>query len=252
MFPRKRFYSLLAATAAAASLIVAPSRGRADAAPPAHLTWAENLVSTITPANNQYGSPASIQWAGVDGPVSSNTSVCSTFVTTLLKRAYNLTSTNFKTWMGSTSPSAEVYHDAIAVEHGFTRIAQVAALKAGDVIAIEYRDPDATSTGHVAVASSTPVDRGLVTKNGATLRTYDVWVIDSSRSYHGKSDTRYLKKDGANPDNGVGEGIMRIFAVPATGAIAGHTWSDLSGSDFYAQPGEDPSTGGRHLVIGRL
>lgn len=226
------------------------SAAHADAAMPAHLVWAESLVSTIAPANNAYGSPTSVQWAGVDSATSSNHSVCATFLTTLLKRAYNLTNTNLKTWTGSTSPSAELYHELVRTEDGFTRIDAADDLQLGDIIAIDYRDGSA-STGHVAVASSLPVDQGIVMVNDVPMQRYDVSVIDSSKTHHGTSDTRWLKKDGATADEGVGEGLMRIYADPLTGAVTGHSWSDSAGSVIRVQPALDPATGGRHLVIGR-
>jgi hypothetical protein len=226
------------------------SAARADAGSPAHLAWAESLVATIAPANNTYGSPTSVLWKGVDGATSSNNSVCATFLTTLLKRAYNLTNANLKSWTGSTSPSAELYHELVRTENGFTRIDAVDDLQLGDIIAIDYRD-GSSSTGHVAVASSLPVDQGIVMVNDVPMQRYDVSVIDSSKSYHGTSDTRWLKKDGTKADEGVGEGLMRIYADPVTGAVPGHSWSDSSGSVIHVQPALDPATGGRHLLIGR-
>lgn len=244
-----RNWELIGSIAAAAALLLAGTLRTNAGTPPAHLVLAESLVATISPANNVYGTPTEVLWKGTDGPVSKNKSVCSTFVTALLKKAYGFSSSYVKTWLGKSSPSAAIYHDAIETGNGFVRIHEVASLEAGDVIAMEYRDGSA-STGHVMIASSTPVDKGLVTKNGVQLRLYEVTVIDSSSSYHGKLDTRYVNKDGASPDNGVGEGWTRIYADPTTGAVAGYSWSTVSASTFYPTPTTADS--GRHLVIGRL
>ena len=245
---RPGFLAAAASLALAVSLLV--PRPAASAAVPAHLTWAVDLVSTISPANNSYGDPTAIQWKNVDGAVSSNTSVCATFVTTLFKRAYGLADADFTAWFGSTSPYAEVYHAAVVAGNGFSRIQKVADIQAGDLIAIDYRDAG-TSTGHVAIASSAPINGTPVTVNGVSLKRYDLWIIDSSKNYHGTQDSRYKFKDGTTPDTGVGEGVMRIFADAVTGEVAGHTWSSANGSTFYAQPDLNGSTG-RHLVIGRL
>ena len=77
----RTFTVLAGGSALAAGLFLSAGRAAGDATP-AHLSWAHDLASSITPANNSYGSPAQIQWAGVDGPVSTNNSVCGTFVTT--------------------------------------------------------------------------------------------------------------------------------------------------------------------------
>ncbi len=219
-----------------------------EVAAPAHLDWALSLVNTIKANDHSYGSPTEIKWKGVDGALSKNRSVCATFVTTLLKRAYGYTNTQLSAWTGSTSPSAELYHDLVAAQNGFQRITLLPAVQKGDLIAIDYRDGSA-STGHMAIVSALPVDRGVQTVGGLSLRVYDVKVVDCSKSYRGKSDTRFLKPDlGSVPDQGAGQGIMRLYAIPTSGQLAGHAWSDSNGSTYYP----NLTSGGRHTEIGRL
>jgi hypothetical protein len=254
MQPNTRFRTLLSAALLAGGVLAGllPARADAPAVPP-HLLRAESLVATILPANNIYGSPVLVQWAGEDGPVSTNRSVCSNFLTAVLRRAYGWSATYVKTWTGSTSPSAELYHTLIVAQNRFSRVLPVGALRAGDIIAVDYRhDPTIDSTGHVAMVSSAPIDGGIVSINGMPLRRYDVWVIDSSRSYHGKKDSRYLRPDPNGPDNGAGEGVMRIYADPITDEVAGYTWSDVNNSLVLPQAPEDPAQPGRHLALGRL
>ena len=71
---------------------------------------------------------------------------------------------------------------------------------------------------------------------------WDVPVIDSSESGHGKQNTR--RRDDGKFNRGVGQGTMRIY-TDADGKVAGYTWSDESVSTYRSKPDYD-------LVVGRL
>lgn len=211
---------------------------------PAHLTQAQALVGDLQVSGiNSYGSPSSIVWNGTN---SEARTVCSSFLTLLFQRSYNWTPSHFSTWMGSTSPTASQYHDAIVANNGFTRLFLRNQLQPGDVIAIEYPE-GSNPTGHVMLVAGAPVvwqPNPNKTPQPAIAGTtqYAIPVIDSSSSYHGPTDTRY-NADGGH-GNGIGQGVFRVY-VDAADQIVGHTWSTYSNSQYYSQ-------NDRHLVVGRL
>ncbi len=216
----------------------------AYASPATHVGWAEILVANLSPDKNDYASsPTYIYWAGINGASSyENRTQCSSFVTRVLKQAYSWSDTDFRAWFGSNSPTAARYHDAIAVQNGFGLIRKIGDIKSGDIIAIKYSD-DSTSTGHAMIVKSpaTKRTRTLPLVNG-TLQ-YEIEVIDSSKSGHGKSDTR-LMEDGSW-DQGAGIGKLRLYAN-SNGIVIGYSWSTAKNSVYYGQQSS------RHLVIGRL
>jgi hypothetical protein len=233
-----RTLSITASTLAALALQAPEAR----AAPP-HLDWAVLLVDNVLPEHNAYGtSPNYVLWAGVGGAtLYENRSQCNSFLTQLLRQGYGWTSSDILAWLGSTSPTAAMYHDAIAAEDGWELVLLVADLVPGDVIAIRY-PPGGSVTGHVATVVSAPVLRVPTKPLVAGTDQFEVEVADSSSTGHGPLDTRLLP-DGTW-DAGAGIGVMRLY-TDATLAVVGHTWSTGSGSVFY-----DQST--RHVVLGRL
>jgi hypothetical protein len=197
----------------------------------------------VAPASNAYGTnPNYIHWAGVGGyTVYENRTECSSFVTRVLMQAFGWTSTYFTSWTGSTSPNAATYHDLIAAQKGFAKIASVTAIAPGDVIAIKY-PAGSSSSGHAMTVAAAPVLRTTSAPAVTGTYQYEVQVIDSSQSGHGSTDTR-LNADGTW-NQGAGVGIFRLYA-DRTGAIVGYTWSTYSNSVYYDQ-------GTRNLVVGRL
>ena len=210
---------------------------------PPHVVWAELAVDTIDPDENEYANtPSFIEWAGDNGATQTkNRSVCATFLTMLLTRSYNLTDPELSAWMGSTSPNAGLYHDAILAENGFQTIVIAPEIEIGDILAIKYPDGSA-STGHVMVVTSPPVERAPTAPLVPGTTQYEVSIIDSSSSPHGPADTREL--GGGAFDTGVGEGTFRLYA-DAAGNIVGHTWSTEATSTYYNQ-------NERSLTVGRL
>jgi len=242
----------------AVSLVVCTSLfGGAAAAgdPPEHLMLGQDLADTVKTSTNFYGSPAVLSWAGENGlSYSKVVAKCSTFVTELLKKSYDV---NIKSWFGSSSPHAACYHDTIEVEDGFTLIESIDDVEPGDIVAI--RDLDAgckiqdcgsysgcSSTGHVMLVTAVPKKRTATKPLVGGTHQYTLEVLDVTSSPHGDSDSR----TGANPNNsddtGIGTGTVRLYvdAGDPDKPIVGHTWTTSTGSTYRSQAK-------RSLVIGR-
>ncbi|KYF51933.1 hypothetical protein BE08_13605 [Sorangium cellulosum] len=210
---------------------------------PDHLYWADTLVNHIEPEDNEYGGGTTyVNWAGVGGATEYRSrSFCTSFVTHVLKQAYQLSTYDISMWFGSTSPNAIRYRDAIAGEIGFEQVLTVGEIEAGDIVAIVYPE-GSTATGHVAIAAGAAAPRAAVYPYITGTIQYELAVLDSSTTGHGLTDTR-RKADGTwHP--GVGRGVMRLYAN-SYGAIVGHTWSVQSGSIYYSKRVRD-------IVIGRV
>lgn len=219
-----------------------PARGE-YAAEPLHLIWADELVTNIAPENNEYGSgPSYVQWAGVNGATEYRSrSLCSTFVTNVLKQAYGLSTQDIVAWFGSTSPNAILYHNRIVNEIGFEEIRMVDEIVAGDIVAIKY--PEGSSvTGHVAITAGAPVPRVATTPIVPGTTQYEITILDSSSTGHGLTDTRITWRGSWHA--GVGKGVMRLYAN-RSGVIVGYTWSTQSASVYYPKQERD-------IVLGRI
>lgn len=241
MHTRRTTLTTLSLSLLAAALLAAPSAA-AQATEPAHLTWAVLLVDNILPEHNEYGTnPSYIRWEGVNGATRyENRTQCNSLLTHLLMQAYGWTTTDIRSWMGSTSPSAAIYHDAIAAENGWELIPLVSDVVPGDVLAIRYPAGGSVS-GHVATVVEAPVLRTATAPFTTDTLQFEVLVVDSTASTHGAGDTRRQ----TDPwDAGVGMGVMRLYTDGEL-RIVGHTWSLSTGSVYY-----DQAT--RHAVIGRL
>jgi hypothetical protein len=216
----------------------------AYAAPTTHVSWAEILVANLSPDKNLYASnPTYIYWAGINGATSyENRTQCSSFVTRVLKQAYQWNDADFRTWFGSNSPSAANYHDAIVAQNGFSVIQKIGGIKAGDIIAVKYQS-DPTSTGHAMIAKTTATKRAPTSPLIKGTFQYEIEVIDSSKSGHGTSDTRLMADK--TWDTGAGTGTLRLYA-DNTGTITGYTWSTAKNSTYYGLKSN------HHLAIGRL
>lgn len=218
---------------------------------PAHVTRAEDLVSTIKAVDNDYHSASTVVWPA-QGVTASNKTVCGQFVTRLIQKSYGHTDSDFYRCVGSSSPYAKTYHDwfrsgqtcssKLAHKHVRTVVlGRVSDWQAGDFIAIKNLTVEANNTGHMAMVAGTPELLGET--NG--IRQYAVTVIDSSSDAHDAEDTRVTRPDGSGPDKGVGKGKMLIYADAADDQVVGHCWSTDNGSTMYDQTQKS-------LVVGRL
>jgi hypothetical protein len=219
-----------------------PAQGQSAAAP-IHFFWADAVVRHIAPENNEYGTgPSYVQWAGVNGATEYRSrSLCTTFVTNVLKQAYGLTIYDIATWFGSTSPNAILYHDRIVNEIGFEEIQAVDQLAAGDILAIKY-PAGSSATGHVAISASVAVRRVATYPVISGTTQYEIAILDSSSTGHGLADTRLTWRGSWHA--GVGKGVMRLYANSG-GTIVGYTWSTQSGSVYYSKQVRD-------IVVGRV
>lgn len=220
-----------------------------------HLSLAKKLVDTITPAANDYGSPAKLTWLGENG-LNHSTAVakCGSFITELLKRSYAV---DFPSWLGSTSPHAACYHDAIEIEDGFTSIESIKDVTAGDIVAIRYLDSGCeiltcgtftgcSSTGHVMLVAAAPTMIVATAPLIAGTLQYTLQILDATTDPHGSSDSRWKAGPNNTDDQGVGRGKVRLYvdAGDPMKSIVGYTWSTFSGSQYYTHDKRD-------LVIGR-
>jgi hypothetical protein len=217
--------------------------GTAKAASPQHLFWAQDIATHVSPDNNVYGtSPNYIHWPDANGVGSyENHTQCSSFITQVLMQSYGWSSTYFRNWMASTSPTASRYYDTIEQQNGFAVVGNINDIQAGDIFAVKY--PSGSSiTGHAMMANAPAVLRTPTSPLISNTTQYEIQVIDSSQSGHGSTDTR-LMEDGTY-SSGAGIGLLRLYADNA-GVIVGYTWSTYSNSQYY-----DVTT--RPVIVGRL
>ena len=126
---------------------------------------------------------------------------------------------------------------------GFTPVDLVKDVLPGHLLAIKYflrKD----NTGHIMIASDPPQKMRAVEPIVLDTEQWQFKVIDSSKSGHGKSDTRHAKGMDGRDHDGLGEGVFRIYANKE-GKIAGFSWSTLTVSKVKMPDDE-------HLVVGRL
>jgi hypothetical protein len=90
--------------------------------------------------------------------------------------------------------------------------------------------------------ASAPVRREASEPLVSNSQQWEVTIIDSSKSGHGKTDTRH-QTDGSFRQ-GVGQGVFRVY-TDAAGKVIGHAWSTSRKSEFRSQSE-------RPVVIGRL
>lgn len=208
-----------------------------------HLDWAKILVKELLAENTSYQHKNGyVKWKGQDGAdVYESHTDCSGFINALLERAYGLTSDEFEQWLGKRRPFAITYYTAIVNEQSFKRIELVKDVQPGDIIAIKYPD-GSENTGHIMVVAETPRERKPSKPEIEGTTQWEIDVIDSSESGHGKTDTR-RRSDGSF-GSGVGEGVFRVY-TDSKGQMVGYTWSTFANSEYYDQSA-------RQLVIGRL
>jgi hypothetical protein len=138
----------------------------------------------------------------------------------MLKKAYDLGDSYYRSWFGSTSPYAADYYTKIVNEQGFTRIVNVSQLAPGDLLA---RNESSAHVGHVLTLEPYDAANGVfLSPVAGTTNEWLVGAVDSSSSYHGTRDTRYV--DSSNHYPGAGRGVIRIQGNP-DGTIASFAWS---------------------------
>ena len=207
-----------------------------QSAPPAHLVWAQRLLVDLQRQDNSYGShPTVVQWQGVDGARRSlNRSVCSSFITALIQRAYGYRFDEMRHWLGTTRPLAIDYYNAIANGKRFQAVHVISEVDPGDLLATRRLRPGAGSTGHLMLAAGRPE---RVEPCNRPMCRYRLQVIDSSRRGHGPSDSR---------GNASGAGIGAIeLNVDGAGRVNAYRWSERTGSRWRSSEDEP-------MLIGRF
>ena len=209
-----------------------------------HLDWAFALVRGVKPENTSYQHKQGfVKWKGDNGAEDYESRTdCSGFLNSLLKQAYGFTPDDFEKWLGKRRPLAIEYFEAIQQQKDFRQILAARDLRPGDVIAIRYPPGTNENTGHMMLIADVAHRRKPSKPEIPDEDQWEVSIVDSSESGHGKTDTR------RNPDgtfgSGVGQGILRLYTNSA-GEIVGYTWSTFAVSDYYDQSS-------RQLVVGRL
>jgi hypothetical protein len=229
---------LIASRASAQHEATAP--GSRAATEPKHLAVARSLVGQLDLAATSYkhGEPQ----VSFVAPCQSHAD-CSGFIDSLLQYTYGYTPDQYKKWFDSHRPTAKRYHDAIAEQKGFTEIKHVQDILPGDFLGIKYLTRT-DNTGHIMVVADRPVKMQPRDPLEPGMQQWMVTVIDSSESGHGPTDTRHARGANGKDHDGVGQGVLRIYA-DGQGNVAGFTWSTVANSKF-----KDPSD--EHLEIGRL
>jgi hypothetical protein len=217
--------------------------GASGGSGPAHLLQAELIANQIDRSHNEYAHQGCfIRWKGEDGATYyENRTDCSDFLDLLLEHTYHFTPAQMKAWTGRERPLATDWFETIRGGNGFEIISEVSSIRPGDVIAVKF-PPGGADTGHIMIAAGIPRQRPATAPMEAGTDQWELAIIDSSKSGHGKEDTRRLP-DGTF-SRGVGEGTLRLYSR-SDGTIAGYSWSVFAVSNFA------PSTEHK-IVVGRL
>jgi hypothetical protein len=234
--------SLLKTIALCLCFMVAGASDSDYSAPP-HLRQAVLIAHEIDQSHNAYAHKGCfIKWKGEDGVTEyENRTDCSDFLNLLLEHTYHFTDQQMKGWTGHERPLATTWYQTISASKGFEIISQVPEIRPGDVLAVKF-PPGENDTGHIMIAAGIPQPRPESAPIEPGTRQWELDIVDSSKSGHGKNDTRRLP-DGTFA-HGVGEGTIRLYSN-SDGTIAGYAWSVLPASTF------DPANVKR-IVVGRL
>jgi hypothetical protein len=132
----------------------------------------------------------------------------------------------------------------VIAENHFTHIDRIRDIQPGDLLVIKYADESEhdDNTGHCMLVDEKPYQIDPVNILEPGYQQYAIRVIDSSKSPHGKEDTRYSA--GGNSYAGLGEGVFRLYA-DKDGKVTGYSWS--LGRPL---PGFDPFS--NSIVVGRI
>jgi hypothetical protein len=204
---------------------------------------AELIAHQIDPAHNEYAHKGCfIKWKGENGAAFyENRTDCSDFLDLLLEHTYHFTPEQMKGWTGRERPLATTWYETIRAGNGFETIADVRSIQPGDVIAVKF-PPGEADTGHIMIAAGVARSRSASAPLEPGTDQWELDIIDSSKSGHGKNDTR-RQADGTFA-HGVGAGTLRLYSN-GDGSIAGYAWSVLAGSEFQ-------SASQRNIVVGRM
>lgn len=210
---------------------------------PKHLTDARNLVNNLKSENTGYEHKKHEQFVWGGDPVAYCD--CSGLLNNLLMHSYGYSKPDLQKWFGVARPKAEHYYDAVTASprKGFQQVPRLKDVRPGDLLVVKYAELSADrSTGHVMLVDAAPVEtEPAAPEVDGAVKQWTVAIIDSSRSGHGKTDTRNVNGE---KNGGVGRGVLRLY-TDARGEDIAYTWSPESRRKVYSRDTH-------HLVIGRL
>ena len=179
---------------------------------PGHIVDLRNLISHIKPERNEYVSKnQSIIW---DEQEYGARVVCSGLFKEVLLHSFGLSEMEIMNIFHEKWPEADDV--AKAVNNEFFQVIKFNKIGIGDVILIDYKSGGKIPTGHIMFVNEKP--RQIKTReNGET--EWIVEIIDSTKSPHGRKDTR--AKEPASTGVGIGE----IVLFTADNSITGYKWS---------------------------
>jgi hypothetical protein len=235
------------------------SRSASDvAAVPRHLAIARDVVEHVRPEDNRYVLGGEFIRLGADSPGAGYAvrADCSGFLLALFARAGYATRERMTYFVPSPKrkrPAAEDFVASIEQERGFVRIASLADIRPGDLLAHAMLDAadkvEVGTTGHVFLIDSVPVPIRAVPPVVRDTRQHAVLVIDSNNEHLGADDTRLA--DPAHPVFGVGRGTIRLYS-DASGTLVGWSRTFRHGRRFFSYSERFPSdTRRRKAAIGR-
>ncbi|MFC1417011.1 hypothetical protein [Streptacidiphilus cavernicola] len=294
---RRRLMTTGAGAALAATAVgAAAGPAAADTAPAAdpyvaklpHQIEAEQIVDYLlntAPGDllNQYksipafdGQSTVVTWGTPGNPASYRVlAQCASFQTLVLERAYGAgtgygwaTPAYFKdNFFPASTDTSKRYPDAAEFRTGFadaaailnlTAVTKPVNLRPGDLVAIDYNNPNGTYSGHIVMIRKRKAAfaSGVDAQVGAGAVPYVFEVVDCTDTPHGEPknpptgsladyqaypDTRYVYTDpdvDLQTNTGVGYGHMVFYADPVTKLFAGHRWSvnDASPLTVAQQP----------------
>ena len=202
------------------SLILPPTALAQDVPP--YLQMARELLHDVAPQDNSYRYNG---WIRIKGDKflfdevhrSEVHTDCSGLIDALLERTEPQVLDAFKNTHWKSYPKAANYYEVIAAGQGFVRRSTITDVEVGNIFAAKFTaDID---TGHVMLVDAKP--RRIENPVSPILPDTQQWeivVIDSSSSSHGKNDTRH-RSDGTR-QNGIGRGSVRVY-TDATGQLLG-------------------------------
>lgn len=235
------------------------------------IAWAELFESQNKPADNDYGSPASLAWshdpANPSATVATAFVKCGAFAAKEFIVGGGLTEDDVDALTTSPSPEAALWYDAIVADTTVGDLSlfevDMDELERGDLLVAKYGSGE--DSGHVMLVSSirsTALGHSLsLVPASPANATDDKWLLviaDSTKTPHGTEpsataaamgvvwDTRHKNKDAdGTVDKGVGIGTVVVYTNATTGAITGWRWS-YNGT--YYPPSSRPMVAGRLTV----
>lgn len=171
-----------------------------------------DTVNSLKGKPNTFASPPELTKNGAQ-------TMCSTFVTLMLNRTYDIAPVHFVAMFGKRWPRARDYYRAFdRLLLGGDTSMTLAMIEPGTVCGIGYDENRDAHSGHCFIVLEAPVSTG---DTRGKLNKYLLRVGDSSKSDHGPTDTRWMLK---GQTGGIGIGNMALW-VNDDGIVKGYSWS---------------------------